>query len=215
MFKQTAIGLTCFLLGILGGMGAIGHSQVYVGGSLGNAHQYGIGNQPDGGSHSQCSSTYEKQHQPVGAAFLGYRFKYVGAEIGSGTLFHSSFGGDCPWSLGTQDVKASYRYARLNGYIPLPGGFDLVPFIGRAFVKFTNYEVQDYRAPYLEPEHATNLTTGQRVSPLFGVGVEKRLGDWMVRVEAQQVNKVAEDYWTARGFHNTVQTVSFGIGRYF
>lgn len=40
MFKQTAIGLVCFLAGIVGGMGAISHSQVRLEASAGIADHF-------------------------------------------------------------------------------------------------------------------------------------------------------------------------------
>lgn len=214
MLKQALLLATGFLAGLSIAITAAPKAQPYIGGSVGISHLDGIGNRPAGSSHDGCASAGGSQNHEVGSLFAGYRTKYVGIEAGTGNLFHVKYGADCPWNLFTQDVKASDRYLRVNGYIPLSHGFELVPFVGRAVVKFTNLEVADYRAPYLSADHVTNLTTGKQVSTLFGVGVEKNFSGWFVRGEFQQVSKAAEDYWTARGWHNSVQTLSVSFGRY-
>lgn len=213
MNTKALLLFTGFLTGVAVAVSIPSRAQPYVGGSIGRAYQYGIGDQPS--DHSACFSTVSRQAFPVGALFAGYRAKYVGAEIGAGSLFSSYFGGDCPWSRGSQSIDASYRYLRINAYVPMPYGLELVPFVGKASVKFTNYEVQDYRAPTYTPEHVTNLTTGKQVSTLLGAGLQKGFDKWFVRGEYQRVNRAAEDYWTARGWHNTVQTLSVAIGRHF
>lgn len=185
------------------------YAQAYVGGSASMVRQYGIGDyQPD---YSACASATSSQVSSASALFAGYRFKYAGAEVGAGTLFTSRFDIDCPNAAGGQHIKASQQYARLNGYIPLGLGFDLVPFIGKARVRHTNQEEFITSGG----EHLYNYTTAKTVSKLYGIGAQKSFDHLFVRVEYQRTLNVAEDYWTARGFHNYLSSVSIAAGYAF
>lgn len=202
-------------LGLLIGIAIrAGFTQVYVGGALGESFQYGIGD--DSIDRSACAYYKQDRSSFIKTLFAGYRYHVVGIEAGAGDLFHSTWKADCPASLGSQDIKASQQYLRLNAYVPFIFGTEVNPFVGRARVRFTNSEEQDYRAPFVTTAgHFTNYTTGKETSPFFGVGLQKNVGDFFGRIEIQKMQYVAEDYWTARGFHNSVKTVSLAIGRYF
>ena len=185
-------------------------AQVYVGADIGRAYQYGIGDyNPD---YSACSSHNMDRRSTVGDAFIGYRYKYIGVEGGSGSLFHSWFYGTCGASQGSQTIDASYRYFRMNAYLPV-GKFDLVPFVGKAHVKFTNFE-DVYSSAYPDG-HGTNYTTAAQTSLLYGLGLQRSYGHWLGRIEYQRVNHAAEDYWTARYWHNNIQTIKLGLGYQF
>lgn len=199
-----------FLLGLVAGLSAIGHAQIFAGIAAGATQQYGLGNQPH--DYSACASATQEQRSAVSDVFVGYRHRYIGIEAGDGVLFHSSFTAECQSAVGSQDVRASQRYLRLQIYLPI-GGLELVPFVGRATVKFTNNEVADLRAT--TGEYITNHTTGHAVSPFYGVGLQQGFERWFARLEYQRTRHVAEDHWTTRGWENSVSTVSFGIGRYF
>lgn len=211
MFKKALIGSVWFAAGLCTAIGINATAQIYVGASVGTAYQTGIGDNP--GDRSAYSLYLADREETVGAIFAGYRWKYIGGEVGTGKLFKSYFQADCEGSSGSQEINASYRYARLNAYLPVIYGFEVVPFYGVAFVKYENFE--QFTAPAHNPPHVENFTSGRSTSPLYGIGVEKRFGAWMLRAEYQRVDRVAEDRWTTNGWHNDVQTVSLGIGRYF
>lgn len=214
MFSKALPILLGVLLGYIGGMLAVGHAQFYAGASVGQSYQYGMGD--DHIDRSACNYYRMDRSSLAPTLFLGYRYHVLGVEVGAGKLFRSSWEADCPASLGSQRLQASQQYLRLQAYVPFIGGTEVVPFVGAARVRFTNSEEQDYRAPFVTPAgHFTNYTTGKETSPFFGVGLQKNVGDFFGRIEIQKMQYVAEDYWTARGFHNSVKTVSLAIGRYF
>lgn len=208
--KHVLIGL---MIGFALAIGFSGRAQVYIGAALGESFQRGIGD--DHIDRSACAYYRMDRSSLAPTIFLGYRYHVLGIEAGAGKLFHSTWEADCPASLGSQRIQASQQYLRLSAYVPFVMGTEVVPFVGAARNRFTNSEEQDYRAPFFTPEHATNYTTGKETSPFFGVGLQKDVGSFFGRIEIQRMQYVAEDYWTARGFHNSVKTVSIGIGRYF
>lgn len=206
--RRIGLDVALVVFGLVVGLAIrAGLTQVYVGGSVGKTWQYGIGD--DKIDRSACDCYTKNRESPSGALFAGYRLGYVGAEVGAGKLFKTHFHADCPSSSGEQTIWSSYRYARLNGYMPV-AGVEVVPFLGRAFTKHVNYEVAN------TPDYnATNYTTGRTSGWLYGIGLQKNFDSWFARLEYQHVDHVAEDYWTARGFSNSTKTVSIGIGRYF
>lgn len=196
MFKQTVIGLTCFLLGILGGMGAISHSQVYVGAAVG----YSEAKLPNSGNEGcwSCSTTYEKDLNALqGMAFAGYQYKNFALEAGVGSLsrmrFHNvgAFPSTGPYNI-RQEVDTRMVYLRGLASYPI-GHWEPFISLGAARVTMKNHE-WGYNDPSLA--FVEQLNYDVRVRPIVGAGIAYDFGRVAIRSEFTRVNNVAVSHWT-------------------
>lgn len=196
--------VACFFAGFSLGVFSCdkAHAQPYVGAGVARNWQHGLGDTSRSTANCQSSNTT--------VLLGGYRFKYAGAELGTGRLFYSHYDLNNGLGTGGQQLWASQQYARINGYAPV-GPLEIVPFIGRARVRHTNHEEFILN----DGEHLVNHTTQKTYSNFYGIGVQKTIEHAFVRLEYQHTYHVAEDFYTARGFSNSLDTVRLVVGGVF
>jgi hypothetical protein len=132
MFKQTVIGLTCFLLGLVGGLGAVSHSQVRLEASVGRCEAKG----KDQGqwwtdmgaemvSEKIQSSCYqvgvsELTHR-ISSLSLGWRASYV--DLGALSIGEEAFGGVGPQPHWTATGSGYVRGVSFGAIAEKPFGY--------------------------------------------------------------------------------------------
>lgn len=194
--RSVALGITCFLLGLIGGMGAVSHSQPYVGAALGYSHAEFPPSTNEG--CWTCSTSYEQSTDaPQGMVFAGYQFKYLALELGAGSLSTYRCHNVGAFTSGPYDIRQEIdtRMSYVRGLVSYPMG-NWKPFmsLGVARVTMKNHEY-GYNDPSLQ--FVEQLNYDVRTKPLYGAGIVYDFGRVAVRAELTRVDTVAVSHWTA------------------
>lgn len=202
-----AVGFSCFLLGYVGGMLAVSHAQLYVGGSIGKSSAH---LPPSSKECDDCSRHQLDFVSPAALLFAGYEFnKYIAAEVGTGTLSSYRSHNMRTGSDIQQEIDTRMAYVRGLASYPM-GRFSPFASLGIARVSMKNHEF-GRNDPSLD--YVDQLNYDVRTRPLYGVGIRYDANEHVsLRAEVTQVNNVAKSHWT---LEQNVTSVWLGIlGRF-
>jgi len=170
-------------------------AQFYTGGGVG----YGKTQPPAPAADQAYITENISRSGPMGGLFAGYRYKWIGFEVGAMHLpedHTTAYTWDYPKAAkvspvgqpttvyGTQDIFSRAVYARLNVYAPAIYGLTPYAFTGKTSVHNYNHET----ALYDGTENVDFKDSFTNKTVLHGLGVQGAItGKWSARLEYTRI----------------------------